>query len=108
MALSIPKPLIEFILLGPSEYRRQRQDSPILGDVWLEFGKRPEARLDLLISPYMTKHAGEVAGAIHDGLDHGKVDDLADIAYLQGLVAARLTFEEVLKVVVPKTRWWID
>src|SRR5262249_56054945 len=56
----------------------------------------------------MTKHAGAVADAIDKGLGHDNAEDPADIAYLQGLVAARLTFDEVLRVVVPKTRWWID
>src|SRR5262245_4129868 len=108
MALSIPSPLVEFILLGAVEDRRQMQDSPILGDVWIEFGKKPADRLDLLISPYMTKHAGMVADEIDKALAQDNAEAPADIAYLQGLVAARLTFEEVLKVVVPKTRWWID
>jgi len=108
MAFSIPRPLVEFILLGPSDDRRQLQDSPILGDVWIEFGTKPASRVDLLISPYMTKHAGAVAAAIDEGLGYGEDDDPANIAYLQGLVAARLTFDEVLTVVVPKTKWWID
>src|SRR6516162_6247179 len=108
MAFSIPRPLVEFILLGPSDDRRQLQDSPILGDVWIEFGTKPASRVDLLISPYMTKHAGAVAAAIDEGLGYGEDDDPANIAYLQGLVAARLTFDEVLRVVVPKTKWWID
>jgi hypothetical protein len=107
MALSIPRPLIEFILLGPSDDRRQLQDSPILGDVWIAFGNQPAARLDLLISPYMTRHAGVVAAAIETGLGYARAEDPA-IAYLQGLVAAKLTFAEVLNVVVPKTKWWID
>ena len=43
-SLEVPRALVEFILLGPEDDRRQLQDSPILGDVWLEFGrKRPIA-----------------------------------------------------------------
>lgn len=103
MAISIPSPLVEFILLGPTDDRRQLQDSPILGDVWVEFGKRPADALDLLIAPYRGQHAGTVADAIDRGLERD-----GDIAFLQGLVVARLTFEEVLQVVVPKTKWWID
>jgi hypothetical protein len=38
MAISLPRSLIEFILLGPSNDRRQLQDSPILGDVWIACG----------------------------------------------------------------------
>ena len=47
MALSIPSRLVEFILLGPVDDRRQQQDSPILGDVWIAFAKQPAERLDL-------------------------------------------------------------
>ena len=32
----------------------------------------------------------------------------AHVAYLQGLVAARLFFREVLRVIVPMTQWWRD
>jgi hypothetical protein len=194
MAIPIPSPLIEFILLGPQEDRRQLQDSPVLGDVWIEFGKDPSGALDLLIAPYRGQHAGVVAAAIHerlsvglrllppqaasdafpekgrnevvlalvdqalhvrifdadgrftDDVDEAKLGGVKDhlkglwpphrltaaekeqviaavgsatgqdfgereadeIAHLQGLVVARLSFERVLRVVVPMTRWWID
>lgn len=32
----------------------------------------------------------------------------SQIAYLQGLVAARLFFEELMRVIVPMTSWWHD
>ena len=132
MAVPIPRPLIEFVLLGPLDDRRQLQDSPILGDVWMAFGQTPDERLDLLIVPYRTAHPGEVAGIIEDAflnsqatgsqtnedplptweqlqkVEGGVVsNEERRVAYLQGLVAARLTFLEMLSIVVPKTRWWI-
>lgn len=107
MAIEIPSSLVEFILLGPSGDRRQLQDSPILGDVWIEFGKTPDKPRDLLISPFKTQHAGYVAARIAEGLGDADVQE-ANIAYLHGLVVAHLTFEQVLKVIVPKTKWWID
>src|SRR4029434_8459605 len=131
MAVPIPRPLIEFVLLGPLDDRRQLQDSPILGDVWMAFGQTPDERLDLLIVPFRTAHPGEVAGIIEDALNSQatgsptsegplptweqlqKVDggvvsnEERSVAYLQGLVAARLTFLEMLSIVAPKTRWWI-
>ena len=61
MAIKIPRTLVEFILLGPEDDRRQLQDSPILGDVWIEFAKNPDARLELLITPYKEQAAGIVA-----------------------------------------------
>jgi serine protease AprX len=106
MAIPIPSPLIEFVLLGPLDDRRQLQDSPILGDVWVAFGQAPNERLDLLIAPYRGQYAGAVAAIIDEGVTGD--DDRANIAYLQGIVVARLTFEEVLRVVAPKTNWWIS
>ena len=111
------------------------QDSPILGDVWLAFANAPGGLQDLLLSPYRSRSAGPVAsivsGLIHDhreskrapGKAHkaGKSgarkksakatavlpDDAPHVAYLQGLIAARLRFREVLQILVPMTGWWI-
>ena len=115
MAIEIPSSLVEFILLGPEDDRRQLQDSPILGDVWVEFAKKPDQYLDLLITPLMTQPAGAVAAAIDERFNNlnalparpPKNGD-PNIAYLQGIVAARLSFEEVLRIVVPITQWWAD
>jgi hypothetical protein len=102
--------VVELVLLGPTHDRRQLQDSPILGDVWAEFAAKPGAAVDLLISPYKTQSAGPVATILADrlarfGVPHPKGQN-AHVAYLQGIVAARLFFPEVLRVVVPMTGWW--
>jgi hypothetical protein len=103
--------LVEFVLLGSTNDRRQLQDSPILGDVWIEFAKRPTMPMDLLITPDRERPAGQVAVLIADlitkmNLPREKGQE-AHVAYLQGLVAARLFFKEVLRV-MPMTRWWRD
>lgn len=104
MPIGVPRSLVEFILLGPEDDRRQLQDSPILGDVWVEFAKNPDKPLELLITPYREQAAGLVASQLAGCED---IQD-ADIAYLQGIVAARLTFGELLRFVVPMTAWWAD
>jgi serine protease AprX len=104
MPIPIPRTLVDFILLGPTDDRRQLQDSPILGDVWMAFAENPAEALDLLITPHKTQPAGHVAAKIAKRIDR----DETDIAYLQAIVAARLRFEEVLRVVVPMTEWWHD
>jgi hypothetical protein len=117
MAIAIPRPLIDYILLGPTGDRRQLQDSPILGDVWLKFGDRPGEPHELLITPFKTRTAGDVAIEIDRLIDNdrknhpwptkeGRKTETTDIAYLQGLIAARLYFDELLRVVVPITEWW--
>src|ERR1044072_7963074 len=102
--------LVELVLLGPTNDRRQLQDSPVLGDVWSANAMNPHDAIDLLITPHKTRPAGPVAGLISkqvDALDLKRVKGQeAEVAYLQGLVAARLFFEELLRVVVPLTEWW--
>ena len=104
--------LVELVLLGPTSDRRQLQDSPILGDVWIAFAEKPAEPMDLLITPYRSRPAGPVAVNVARGigkLKHRRTKSQeAQVAYLQGLVAARLFFEEVLRVVVPMTQWWRD
>jgi serine protease AprX len=116
MPIKIPRSLVEFILLGPEDDRRQLQDSPILGDVWVEFAKNPDRRVELLITPYKETAAVAVVkalvGALTQEAHTGDVNlpggEETNIAYLQGIVAARLTLEEVLRFVVPLTSWWSD
>ena len=117
MPIEVPRKLVEFILLGPEDDRRQLQDSPILGDVWLAFAKTPAARLELLITPYKDNAAGKVAALLADCLESrggsgrraGRAGDTdADVAFLQGIVAARLSFQDVVRFIVPMTHWWRD
>lgn len=103
--------VVEFVLLGPTHDRRQLQDSPVLGDVWAEFAEHPAACVDLLVSPDRHASAGPVAAAIARRLGALNIathppGEEAHVAYLQSLVAARLYFSELLRVMVPMTVWW--
>ena len=109
--ISLPRDLVEYILLGPTGDRRQLQDSPILVDVWIAFAKDPAKAQELLITPQRDQPAGSVAAKINEHIM--KLKNLlkeeyypADIAYLQGIIAARLKFKELLRVIVPMTEWW--
>lgn len=112
MAALIPRKLAEYILLGPTGDRRQLQDSPILGDVWIAFASESGPQ-ELLITPHKSRTAGETANWIDEEI---AIDRKArkpktkrappQIAYLQGIVAARLHFDEVLRIIVPMTNWW--
>lgn len=120
MAVS-SRALVDLVLLGPTHDRRQLQDSPILGDVWLAFANKPAQPQDLLMSPYRTRPSGPVAALVSTRVQalrsgrhrtgtraYGRAseDDAPHVAYLQGLVAARLYFREVLELIVPMTGWW--
>lgn len=107
-----PRALVDLILLGPAGDRRQLQDSPVLGDVWLAFATNPEKRTDLLITPHRDHAAGPVAKIITKALQElnapGQDRRKARVAYLQGLIAAALSFRELLCAIVPRTHWWVE
>ncbi len=109
MAVS-SRSLVELVLLGPATDRRQLQDSPILGDVWMAFAARPAAAIDLLITPDRDRPAGPVAVVVANHVKslklHREKGEEAHVAYLEGFIAARLFFRELLRVVVPMSKWW--
>jgi hypothetical protein len=80
--------------------------------VWIAYAVKPADAIDLLITPHKTRAAGPVAVRIAKRLNRLNVprqrETESQIAYLQGLVAARLYFEELLRIVVPMTQWWND
>jgi hypothetical protein len=106
----LPGPLVDLLLLGPADDRRQLQDSPILGDVWLAYAANPAGIQDLLITPHKATTAGQVAREVGERLKRVRVDKgkRSQIAYLQGIVAARLYVDEMLRVIVPLTQWWSE
>lgn len=116
---SVPAELVEHILLGPIDDRRVLQDSPLLGDVWAAYALDPGVVQDVLITPHKNATAAVVAQMIPVGIELREQERRAEspppferpkvrakVAYLQGLVGARLYFDEVLRILVPLTQWW--
>lgn len=106
MAIIIPRSFIEYVLLGSPDARRQLQDSPILGDVWIKFGEQPGKEQHLLITSHKSTSARTAAIEIYSRIKSKREANDPGISFLQGVVAASLTFEEVLRDIVPLTDWW--
>jgi serine protease AprX len=106
MAVGIPRDLIEYVLLGSGDSQRHIQDSPILCDVWVRYAEKPSEPADLLITSHKDSTAIELAAEIYKGITRPDGEKDPQVAPLQALVAARLYFGEVLKIVVPLTPWW--
>ena len=106
----VPAKLVEFFLLGPSDDRRQLQDSPILGDVWLAFAADPSSLQDLLITPHRDQPAARLAKSVSNRIaaarKAAKRREPAAVAYVQAVVAAKVHFDEVVRLLVPMTVWW--
>src|SRR4051812_42968325 len=108
---------LEKLIYGHGGARRFTQDSPVLPDVWIEFGKDPSAKVDLLLNPHFDYSSGKVAKVVEERLNaeqkSGRAkefpcndDSTADIAYNQSTVVVRLCFHELIRVVLPLTPWW--
>ena len=111
--------------------RRFTQDSPVLPDVWLEFGLHPGAARDLLLTPFSIRDVrtppGELARIVakrlkDDRKRRGKTPpprgmgsaiaaepDLGiGISFNQSTVVAHMTFEEMCHCILPLSKWWSD
>ncbi len=107
------------LLYGQGDSRRYTQDSPVMPDVWLAFVERPDEPLDLLLTPYQPRRRrasspDAVASLLRQRLEDKTIQgsspkaDLSkySVAFHQASVAVSLTFEEMVKVVLPISRWW--
>ena len=116
---SIDRDELEKLIYRNAGPKRFTQDSPVMPDVWFEFGKNPNSRVDLLLNPHFKASAGRVAKLLEDRLlveqkskTAGKFGcedgDGYDIAYNQSTVVVRLCFHELVRVVLPLTTWWTN
>lgn len=94
-------------VFGLGQLRRYTQDSPVMPDVWIAFGEEPDGRLDLLLEPHRDAGAAALALALNETKltpDRRKMG----LAYNQSHVAAALTFGELVRAVLPLSKWWRD
>jgi subtilisin family serine protease len=113
----IDRQQLEQLIFGGELSRRFTQDSPILPDVWVEYGTNPGQRVDLLLNPYAELSPGKVFQALRNRLKaiqrtdqwkerHHEGSTSAELAYNQSTVVAKLYFDELIQVVLPLTAWW--
>ncbi|MGH2901699.1 MAG: S8 family peptidase, partial [Solirubrobacteraceae bacterium] len=102
---------LEFKNLGPwifgtEQLKRFTQDSPVMPDVWLQYGREPNAAIDLLLEPHAEATNAELAEWVIKS-DHSPKDPAPiALAYNQSHVAVALRFEELLRSVLPLSQWW--
>jgi hypothetical protein len=94
---------LERLIFVSTALRRFTQDSPILPDVWFEYGEKPNERIDLLLT--LNQKPPREPAELYVVLDETLDDDDAELAYNQSTVAARLTFEQLVRVVLPLSVW---
>jgi hypothetical protein len=93
------------LIYGYHDRQRFTQDTPILLEVWHAFAARPDARHDLLITPFEDKSVLRLMQRLLDVENINKAGSEARLAPLQNFLAAKLTFDELVRHVLPLTRW---
>jgi len=101
--MGLPRIVLEKLIFGGVGERRFTQDSPVLPDVWVYFGKDPDSSLELLMTPHRRASAGRVSVALRERLGTGRGHN---ISYIPSSVAAKLCFDEMVRCVVSMTSWW--
>src|SRR3954466_2013663 len=91
---------VQDLIFGTGQGRRYTQDSPVMPDVWLAYGRDPVARLDLLLTPHTGAAPGELAAELH------RRTARAEVAPSDTYVVAKLTLDELVTAALPLTRWW--
>jgi serine protease AprX len=111
---------INALLYNQGRNRRFTQDSPVLPDVWAQFAEQPGKRADLLLTPYQGRDAASRSPAHLASVLHGLLQSETgraktfhtseliehQIAVNQTTVAVKLSFDELVRVVLPLSAWW--
>ncbi|HWC27947.1 MAG TPA: S8 family peptidase [Solirubrobacteraceae bacterium] len=102
---------LEFKNLGPwifgtEQLKRFTQDSPVMPDVWLQYGREPDDPIDLLLEPHADATTAELAQAVLEADFSAQEPAPLKLGYNQSHVAVELTFREMLRSVLPLSRWW--
>ena len=101
---------IERLFYGePEHQRRFTQDFPILPDVWIEYGKNPAGRVELLLTPHNESDSATLARALRQRLadePQAAGPSSARVLYNESVVLAALTFPQLLRAALPLSAWW--
>ena len=109
--MKLDRPFVEKLMFGTGRARRFTQDSPVLPDVWLAYAgvldedtvlRSERGALELLLTPYRDAPPGMVRNELLARLPKKS----ARVIYNQTTVMADLHFEELVRAVLPMTKWW--
>ena len=112
----IERRVLEDLIFSRAPMRRYTQDCPILPDVWFEYGRDPQSRVDLLLTPHRAASPGQVATAIQNRLSqersspswierHNGEPSATQLVYSQSTVAGWFWFDELVRVILPLSVW---
>lgn len=118
--VAIPSYVVEYFLLGQTRkgsVERFTQDGGIVIDVWLEFAKDLFRPLRVLLAPNDGVRTVDLGFALHNAVSAYRnilppepgfpaQRERLNVSPLENFVAATIYLDELLRVVLPLTRWW--
>jgi hypothetical protein len=115
--MKVEREWFEQLIFRGAAARRFTQDSPVLPDVWLEYAATyPQGGgpVDLILTSHRAASPAELAHALRrrllasGGAKGARRDALAkaNIAYHLSSVVASLTFEDLVRGLLPLSAWW--
>ncbi|MBI4923622.1 MAG: S8 family serine peptidase [Devosia nanyangense] len=114
---AIPYYMVEYFLLGRTRSSALDQflmDGGVVAEVWLTFAKDPGVPQRLLLGPVDGVRAIDLGSALNEFVlaYRRQIEDkkrpLPGVSLLENFVAARIQFDELVRVVLPSTKWWHD
>ena len=126
MTVQLARGETEKLIYGTRDTPRYTQDSPVLPDVWIEYGLNPLEPMDLLLTPHFSSSPGAVARHLRERLEAMRGFDWTNpnpeesgpeapgggprgepnVVYTQAYVAVSLYLDELVQLVLPMTPWW--
>lgn len=111
----IPPFLIEYFLLGRTRQGALEnfvQDGGIVTDVWLGFANDPEGYQRVLVAPARATNTTSVGYALHHAITAYRNKFIKEtrvttrVSPLENFVALRVYFDELVRILLPLTKWW--
>jgi subtilisin family serine protease len=130
--MRVKREWLEELIFGGELAPRWTQDSPILPDVWIDYGMAntgslpadversgPDATFDLLLTPHRDTRPWDLERELRVRLRaerasrawkqrHPSGLEPPNLAHNKASVAVRVAFDELVRVVLPMSNWWYE
>lgn len=108
---------LEEIVYQGRNQRRFTQQSPVMPDVWLEYGALAGNQLELLLVPDWNYTPAKLAAELKNRLKRDQENESGlrqfrkkggspKVAFSQNVVVARLWFDQLIRIALPLSHWW--
>lgn len=111
---TVPPFVVEYFLLGRTRHGALEhfiQDGSVVTDVWLAFAKEPDSAQRVLVDPSRGTSTIVTGYALHHAIAAYRAKfaperGTPNVSPLENFVALTIWFDELVRVLLPLTKWW--